>query len=133
MALTPDIKVPAITVLTIQPSRTYSLNFDTGEIRGMVDRRKAIEQFIRKAIFTIRFNHSIYTDAYGCEVRNLMGKGFSNEFLRSEVKRMITEALIYDSRISKVYDFDIRPNGDEIFASFTVDTIAGVITIEGAI
>ena len=131
MALTPDIIIPEITKLEIQTSRTYALDIDIGQIKGIVDGRQAIEQFIRKAIFTPRFVHKIYTDAYGCEVPSMIGKGFSNEFLRSEVKRMITEALIYDSRISKVYNFDIKPNGDEIFVSFTVDTMAGVIEIDG--
>lgn len=131
MALTPDITVPEITQLAIQTSRTYALDIDTGRIKGIVDGRQAIEQFIRKAIFTPRFVHSIYSDAYGCEIPSLIGKGFSNDFLRSEVKRMITEALIYDSRINKVYNFDIKPNGDEIFVGFTVDTVAGVIEIDG--
>ena len=131
MALTPDITVPEITKLTIQTSRTYALDIDTGRIKGMVDGRQAIEQFIRKAIFSPRFVHSIYSDAYGCEIPSLIGKGFSNDFLRSEVKRMITEALIYDSRINKVYNFAIKPNGDEIFVSFTVDTLDGVIEIDG--
>lgn len=130
MALTPDITVPSITALTIQPSKTYALDFDTGEIRGMIDGRKAIEQFIRKAIMTIRFIHPIYTDAYGCEVRAMLGMGFTDSFLRSEVKRMVTEALIYDSRINKVYDFEIKPNGDEISVKFTAETVAGILDIE---
>lgn len=129
MALTPDITIPVGIQDTLQPSRTYALDFDTGEIKGMIDGRKAIEQFIHKAITTIRFAHPIYTDSYGCEVKTMLGRGFTDSFLRSEVKRMITEALIYDSRISKVYNFDIKPNGDEIRVSFWVDTIEGVINV----
>jgi len=130
MALTPNIIIPVVAQNTLQPSKTYALDFDTGEIKGMVDGRKAIEQFIRKAIVTIRFIHPIYTDAYGCEVRNMIGKGFADSFLKSEIKRMVTEALIYDSRVNSVYDFDIKPNGDEIFIEFTADTVEGILEIE---
>lgn len=133
MALTPDITVPEITKLEIQPSKTYALDFNTGEIKGIVNGRKAMEQFVRKAIVTIRFIHPIYTDAYGCEVRTMIGKGFTDAFLKSEIKRMITEALIYDSRVNKIYDFDIRPKGDEIFVKFSVETVEGVLDIEEAI
>ena len=133
MALTPDVIFPEITVDSIQPSKTYALDFNTGEIKGMVDGRKAMEQFVRKAITTIRFIHPVYTDAYGCEVRTMIGKGFTDAFLRSEIKRMITEALIYDSRINKVYEFAITPKGDEIFVKFSVDTVEGILGIEEAL
>lgn len=133
MALTPDITVPEITKTVIQPSKTYALDFDTGEIRGVITGCNAIKQFIRKAIVTMRFVHPIYTDQYGCEVRAMIGKGFTNAFLKSEVKRMITEALIYDSRVDKVYDIDINPKGDEIFVKFSVATVEGILDIEDVI
>jgi hypothetical protein len=133
MALTPNITVPKITTLEIQPSKTYSLDFDTGEIKGKVDNRKAVEQFIRKAIVTLRFIHPIYTDAYACEVRNLAGKGFSDAFIKSEIKRMVTEAIIYDSRISSVYDFNIKINGDDVFIGFWVDTVEGTFDMDVSI
>ena len=130
MPVTPDITVPEITKLQIQPSKTYALDFDTGEMKGKVDNRKAVEQFIRKAIVTLRFIYPIYTDAYACEVRNLAGKGFSDAFVKSEIKRMVTEAIIYDSRVSKVYDFKIRLNGDEVFIGFRVDTVEGTFDMD---
>ncbi|MDF2636522.1 MAG: phage protein [Pelosinus sp.] len=133
MALTPNIVIPVVTQNTLQSSKTYALDFDTGEIKGMVDGRKAIEQFIRKAIVTIRFIHPIYTDAYGCEVRNMIGKGFSDSFLKSEIKRMVTEALIYDSRVNSVYDFNIRINGDDVFIGFWVDTVEGTFDMDVSI
>lgn len=43
---------------------------------------------------------------------------------------MVTEALIYDSRVNSVYDFNIKPNGDEIFIEFTADTVEGILAIE---
>lgn len=128
MGFMPDVDMPAIEKTAIQPSATYALDFDTGKIKGKIDERQAIEQFIRKSILTNRFAHSIYSDAYGCEICSMIGKGFTDSYLRSEVKRMITDALIYDERIQNVHSFDIRPNGDEIFIGFTADTVAGVIS-----
>lgn len=130
MALTPNITIPTITKSETQPSKTYALDFDTGEIKGKVDKRKAIEQFIRKAITTLRFIYPIYTDDYACEVRNLAGKGFSDAFIKSEIKRMVTEAISYDSRISNVYNFNIRLNGDDVYVGFTTDTVEGTVILE---
>lgn len=133
MALTPELEVPEIIETEVDPSLTYEFDFDTKQIKRKIDGRKAIEQFIRKAIVTIRFIHPIYSDDYGCEVRPMIGQGFTDAFLKSEIQRMITEAIIYDDRINKVYDFDIQPKGDETFTKFSVDTVEGILDIKEVI
>jgi phage baseplate assembly protein W len=111
----------------IQPSRTYSLNFDTGEIGGIIDGYAAIEQFIRKAIATPRFHYPIYSDDYGCEIESLIGQDISQELLEQEVERFITEALIYDERIAAVSGFEITRDSEKLYVSFLVTTIDGLI------
>jgi hypothetical protein len=55
----------------------------------------------------------------------VVGLGSSTAFVASELPRVITEALIYDERISEVRDFDIEQQGDSATVSFTVVTIEG--------
>ncbi|ATO51039.1 DUF2634 domain-containing protein [Brevibacillus laterosporus] len=112
-----------------QPTLTYSLDFDTGDIGGMIDGETAIRQFIRKVIMTARFRFPIYDGEYGCELIDLIGQDLPMELLRSEIPRVITEALIYDDRIDDVYDFEIEREADKLFVSFYVDTTDG-LTIE---
>ncbi|MGF6357084.1 hypothetical protein ABIE27_005023 [Paenibacillus sp. 4624] len=127
MALTPDlnIQVPDLFTSEIQPTRTYSFDPATGEIGRPIDGLAAMKQFVIKAIRTIRFEHVIYPDSYGAESDTVVGLGSSTAFVASELPRVITEALIYDERISEVRDFDIEQQGDSATVSFTVVTIEG--------
>ncbi|MBG9788685.1 DUF2634 domain-containing protein [Brevibacillus laterosporus] len=113
----------------VQPSLTYSLDFDTGGIGGMIDGETAVRQFIRKAIITARFRFPIYDGEYGCELVDLIGQDLPIELLRAEIPRVIAEALIYDDRIDDVYDFEVEREEDKLFVSFYVDTTDG-LTIE---
>ncbi|WP_139489374.1 DUF2634 domain-containing protein [Brevibacillus dissolubilis] len=127
MALEPDLVFPQIIENVRQPSKTYQLDIETGEITARIDGRQAIEQFITKAIHTIRFHVPIYSPDYGCEIQSLFGRGFSERFIRAEIVRMVTEALIYDDRIERVSDFEVKAEADEVYLSFRVDTVEGVI------
>lgn len=129
MAITPDVDY--LNVFSsggnIIPSMTYGFDFDTGEISNIIDGIDAIEQFIQKAIVTIRFNFVIYSDQYGCEISDLFGKGFSEGFIQSEIERVIREALIYDDRIEDVNSFVVTIDGDTVYITFTVQTTQGTL------
>lgn len=133
MGLIPDIRFPSIIDSKPEPSKTYRFDLETGEIGEQIDGYAAIQQFISKAIQTIRFHYPIYSDDYGCEIEHLLGKGFSEGFIKVEMVRMITEALIYDERIERVYDFDITSVHDEVNIAFKVDTIEGIISYRGVV
>lgn len=133
MGLTPNIRIPELYRSEIQPSKTYALDLNTGEIRGFIDRREAIQQFIRKAIITPRYDHLVYTPNYGCEIRSLIGKGYSNPFIEAEIVRMVTEALIYDERINRIYDFEINIVNEEVYINLAVDTVEGTLNIREVI
>jgi len=117
------VEVPA----QVQPSRTYALNFDTGEVGGIIDGESAIRQAIRKAIMTARFRYLIYgyEHLYGCELEDLIGQDLPIELLNAEVPRLISEALLVDDRIEDVYNFTIERKGDGLYVSFFVDTMDG--------
>lgn len=131
--LTPNIQFPNIYRPETQPSKTYKFDMETGRIGGKIDGREAIEQFIRKTIHTIRYAFPIYSDDEGCEIRDLFGRGFTEKFIRSEIVRMVTEAIIYDDRIDRVHSFDFYAEDDAVYISFTVDTVEGTIDIKEVI
>lgn len=114
-----------------RPSRTYGLDFDSGEFTGQwVDGMEALRQFIRKAIITARYRYLIYNGQYGCELDSLLGQDISQELLKSEIARVITEALIHDDRIEGVSRFQIIRHGDELDVTFLVQTRDGLIEQE---
>lgn len=105
-----------------QPSKTYKLDLEKGEVGGYIDGDEAIEQFIEKAVLTARFRFLIYNDQYGSELYDLIGKDVSFDLLKSEVPRVVTESLIYDDRIKDVQNFEIRREKDRLYLSFDVIT-----------
>ncbi|WP_252503286.1 DUF2634 domain-containing protein [Sporosarcina sp. Marseille-Q4943] len=133
MALTPDVSFPTIFTREPLPSKTYRLDIETGVVSKVIDGEEAIRQFITKAILTVRYAFTIYSDDYGCEIRSLLGKGLSDHFVRSEIKRMIIDALIYDDRIERVYDFSFLLTDDELYINFSVDTVEGTFAIKEVI
>ncbi|NIK67105.1 MULTISPECIES: DUF2634 domain-containing protein [unclassified Paenibacillus] len=133
MGLTPDIGFPDVIVKKKPVLRTYSLDLETGEIGRQIDGLDAIKQFVHKAIQTIRFAYPIYSQDYGCEVQLMLGKAYTQGFIQVEMSRMITEALVYDERINRVYDFEILWENDEVKAAFKVDSTSGLIRYEGVL
>ena len=105
---------------TLEPSKTYYLDFDTGDIQGLVDGETAIRQAIHKALVTNMARPLIYDGTYGSELESLIGGNHSIAFLKSEVPRMVREALIYDNRIKDVSDVTVAVSGDVVYVELMV-------------
>ena len=107
-----------------QPTFTYALDNDKYRVRGNIDGLKAVEQAVYKMISTERYQYVIYSRNYGVQLLDLFGKPTS--YVIPEVKRRITEALLWDKRITKVDDFDFKIAEKGILnVSFRVITIFG--------
>ena len=132
MALTPEEVAEQPTVEpdnSTQPSRTWALDFEAGRIRGVTNGEPALRQFVIKTLKTERYRHVIYTDDYGNELQTLIGADMSDDLLKSEVPRMVREALIYDDRVEDVA-VEFRREGDKLFIAATVTPASGNIFTE---
>jgi len=112
------------------PSKTYAIDFVTGDIGGELDGIDAIKQYIVKAIKTARFRFSIYDTDYGSEIDDLIGQDVSIALLETEIPRVIEEAILYDDRVISVYDFELTREGDRLYVSFYVETAESTIPME---
>ena len=109
------------------PTRTYNLEYDRdSQIRGYCDQQKAMRQAIYKIINTERYEYIIYSWNYGIELEDLFGKPIP--FVYAELQRRVTEALLADDRITKVYNFEFSHNGGDVLMTFNADTVFGTIT-----
>ncbi|MBP3410486.1 MAG: DUF2634 domain-containing protein [Clostridia bacterium] len=99
------------------------MDAETGRISGYVDGVEAIRQAVYKVLKTERFMHAAYSANYGAELEDKFGT--PTGYALPEIKRCITEALTWDSRINSVdnFEFDVRGNG--VHVSFTVHSIYG--------
>lgn len=111
----------------IMPSKTYYINRNTNRISGYIDDKDAIIQAIYLILSTERYESVIYNWYYGTEFDSLIGK--DRDFVKSELKRRIAEAILEDDRILDVTDFDISFNKDVVNVVFLVETNIGDINI----
>lgn len=136
-----DIPIPFETIEDEEEktSRTYYIDWDAGRIAGFVDGQEAMKQYIKKAILTPRFQCLIYSGQYGSEVvDSLMQVGATREYIEANAPFIVTDALIHDPRIIRVYNVaieftDTYPAQDSCLITFDVDTIYGTIEMEEVI
>ena len=109
-----------------QPSQTYKMDLDGDSVRGVVDEQEAMKQTVFRILNTERYQFIIYPWYYGIETLDLYGEPVT--YVCPELERRITEALIVDTRIKSVTDFehDLSVKG-VVHTSFTVHTIYGEI------
>lgn len=130
-----DIPIPFETIEDEgeKTSRTYKIDWDNGRILGFVDGHEAMKQFIKKAILTPRFRCLIYSNQYGSEIADtLLNRNVTREYIETKVTFLVTDTLIHDPRILRVYNIGIEfkdtyPMQDSCIITFDVDTIYGQI------
>ncbi|MDQ0063562.1 DUF2634 domain-containing protein [Paenibacillus harenae] len=101
-----------------ETSRTYKLDSVGNRVIGLTDGLDAVRQSAFKILQTERYRFFCYSADYGVELEGLVGA--DPAFVRSELKRRVSEALLQDDRISEVNDFVIEIDGDGALAAFTV-------------
>ncbi|WP_373880026.1 DUF2634 domain-containing protein [Levilactobacillus brevis] len=112
------------------PSRTYLVK--NGRIQSMIDGREAMVQAIDKILRTERFVFPIYTEDYGNDFNELLGKEF--DYAEVEVERMLEEAMYADDRVTDVRVDDVQKmNSTTLMVSGTVETIFGTVPIESEV
>lgn len=128
------IPIETVTEAEEQPSLTYRLDLEKGRIVGKVDGLEAVNQAIRKAIITPRFKCLIYDGQYGSEVEDaIIAKDASEEYSKAAAEGFIRDALLPDTRILDISEFQVELTGDGAYISFRADTIFGETEIEEVI
>ncbi len=128
------IPVETVTEAEEQPSRTYKLDLEAGRIVGKVDGLTAVNQAIRKAIITPRFKCLIYDPQYGSEIEDaIIAKDATRDYIEAATEGFVRDALLPDTRILSIYDFEIELEEDSARISFKADTIFGETEIEEVI
>ena len=122
MELTTDLVIQDQTY----QNKTYQLS--ETKIEGFVDELAALKQAIYKVLSTERYEYPIYSFGYGVAWKQLIGE--APPYVRAEMKRMIQETLLRDSRILDVDGFEFEFSGDACHCTFQVQSIYGEVEIE---
>lgn len=101
------------------PTRTYKLDLENKRIMGFIDDEEALSQAIRKVLYTERYDYVIYSHDYGVEFQQLIGKDL--EYVKSDLLRIVEEAILVDNRMERIDDFKVEAiDINTLDLSFTV-------------
>lgn len=110
------------------PTRTYKLDLENKRIAGFIDDEEALSQAVRKVLYTERYDYVIYSHNYGVEFQQLIGKDM--EYVKSDLKRVVEEAILVDNRMVRIDNFEIKVvDINTIDLSFTVVSNQGKTNI----
>lgn len=113
-------------------SLTYGLDLKNKRIVRKIDDIEAMKQAIFKILSTERQAHVIYDDSYGVELERFLGKDI--DFIKSDVERTISEALLADDRILSITNFTINDLvKDSLHIEFKVNTVYGNISMKSEV
>ena len=111
---------------------TYKLDFKRKRIIGIIDELEAVKQSIYKILNTERQSKLIYNQDYGVELQRFIGQ--DEDFVKSDLQRTITEALLADDRILEVKDFTLNPlESNLITINFSVISVFGDISLKSEV
>ena len=104
----------------------YEIDFITGKLTGRkITGVEAIIQWIKIVLSTDRYFFTQYSWNHGAELNSLIGKNYSIDYVRSEAKRMIEEAILVDENILGIENFQCDLVRDRLTVSFKVNTVYG--------
>lgn len=90
---------------------------------------EALKVWIYHAIKTDRWAYLAYSNDYGFEGKALVGKVLTVGERRSELERMIREALLVNPYIKKVNSVKFERRGVKLDAAVEVTTVYGEVTV----
>ena len=86
--------------------KEYGIDFETGQLSGkMVEGYDALLVWAWLALRTPRYRYYIYSEDYGQEYEDLVGKSYSEELTDSELERMTEECLTENPYITGIENF----------------------------
>lgn len=99
-----------------------------GRIGGKIDGQEAMIQAISKIIETERSVYPIYSEDYGNDLDELIGK--SVDFVETEIERVLEEAFEEDERVTGVSVEAIEEtDSTSLLVTATVSTIYGELEV----
>jgi len=106
--------------------REYGIDFKTGKLTGkIVDGAEAVKVWAWLALKAVRYRFEIYTWNYGNELESLIGAAYSQEYIESEVTRMIEDAFSINIDILSIEGLVCDFKEDKLIIQATILTIFG--------
>lgn len=120
--------------ISIEETKYKDFYFDeeSGQFTGqVVEGVQALKGWIYFALRIARYKYPIFSWKYGTELETFIGQSFDDEdYLLSEVKRMIEDALLINPHIKSVEDVEVDYKNEKLGIKCTVNTKYGDIYVK---
>ena len=111
--------------------KEYGIDFDTGQLTGKkVEGLEAVKVWAWLALHTPRYRYYVYSWDYGQEYEDMIGKGYTDAYLKMELQRMTEECLTVNPFITGIENFEMSQDGDHVKLSFLLVTTLGDTEVE---
>lgn len=111
--------------------RDFEVDFSTMKLTGrIVEGVDAIEMWVHHALRVHRYDWLIFSWDFGEEYTDLIGYSYSQEYLESEVERMITDCVTQHPYITGIQDLVVSVEKDDLHIKFTLLTDLGEVEID---
>ncbi len=114
-------------------------DWDTGDfliINGvpyMATGKERLKSRIQKILKTELGKYKIYKGTgFGISLKSIIGKTLASDYKQSEIRRLITEALLAEDDVISIENFSMAQDGTHLNISFMVVSEYGDIDIEEA-
>lgn len=133
--LYPSFEMPALTeqqeVNMPVYGKSWFFDFEKGDFAvdgaghiKQTDSHIAWAHWCIKAVLTERFAHLAYGADYGCEIAQAIRQR-TREEVEAEIERVITEALLFDTRTQMISNFSFEWVGDSVVVRFVLTPVVG--------
>ncbi len=121
-----QISAQTQTAGVIEIPKEYGVDFKTGQLTGeIVEGIEAVKVWIWFCLHTQRFRYPIYSWNYGADLEQYVGQSVTEEFLNADCEDEIREALLVNTYITDIDDFQVSFNNGRLSISFTAVTQFG--------
>lgn len=112
----------------VLPNDTWFIDFEKQVVTSRISDLESIRQTALLILNTERYEHIIFSRQYGTELLDLYGE--NQQYVMSELKRRIEDALLQDDRITAVDNFKYERTKRTLHVTFTVTCNVGQFEAE---
>lgn len=117
---------------TTKPGKSFLFDFRSGDFvikdgrLVKIDDIEALKVWIEKCLRTEKFRFKIYEDVeYGVTLEDLIGQTLPRQFVESELKREIREAIIKHPIVQDISNLAAEQDGSKLKINFKVNLVDG--------
>lgn len=129
-----EASATASTALPLAVEVAWNFDTDTAIFANgapvMVSGAQAVAIWCWHALHTERWAHVIFSPSYGSEISTLIGQTWTSDLKKAQVSQYLNECLCANAYVQSLDDMQITFDGTTVFATFTLCTIYGTVTME---